>query len=149
MIQQISKGTNSADYEKLLVGTWRLSYLQPGPDGAGIDRRIPFPDFSFNNNYQVFTSDHRIVNRGELFGPWLDVRVRGSWEATSDSSPIQRFKADIQSGQICRGSSLCAPLPITGEGLFDSVYLGDRLRIGKNMNGGGAIVVQVRMQEYK
>lgn len=148
LIHQISKEKNAAiDYEKLLVGTWRLSYLQPGPSGAGIDRRIPFPEFSFNNNFQVFTSDHRLVNRGELFGPWLDVRVLGSWDATSSGSDsrMQRFQADIQSGQICRGPLLCAPLPITGEGLFDSVYLGDRLRIGQNINGGGAVVVQVRM----
>jgi hypothetical protein len=145
LIHQIAQEAHPAGSEKLLVGTWRLSYLQPGPGGAGIDRRIPFPDFSFNQNFQLFTSDHRIINRGELLGPWLDVRVLGNWEATTGGSSLQRFKADIQSGQMCRGPTFCAPLPITGEGLFESVYLGDRLRIGRNINGGSAVVVQVRL----
>ncbi len=146
LIHQIAQEKYSVDdSEKLLVGTWRLSYLQPGPGGAGIDRRIPFPDFSFNQNFQTFTIDHRIINRGELLGPWLDVRVFGNWEATTGGNSLQRYKAEIHSGQFCRGPNFCAPLPITGEGLFDSVYLGDRLRIGRNINGGGAVVVQVRL----
>ena len=36
---------------------------------------------------------------------------------------------------------------IQGEGLFDSLYLGERLRIGQNINGGGAQVVQIRLDE--
>ena len=36
-----------------LRGRWRLAYLQPGPDGAGVDRRIPFPELPWNNSYQV------------------------------------------------------------------------------------------------
>eukprot|EP00978_Attheya_sp_CCMP212_P047312 scaffold421304_cov54-Attheya_sp.AAC.1 len=32
----------------LLPGKWMLVYLQSGPDGGGIDRRIPFPEFPFN-----------------------------------------------------------------------------------------------------
>ena len=39
-----------------LNGKWKLVYLQPGPDGTRIDRRIPFfPELSFNNNYQIFS----------------------------------------------------------------------------------------------
>jgi hypothetical protein len=39
-----------------------------------------------------------------------------------------------------------ARLPIEGVGVFESVFLGDRLRIGQNINGGGALAVQVRVQ---
>ena len=42
-----------------LTGTWRLAYLQPGPDGGGVDRRIPFPEFDFNDSFQVFCSPRR------------------------------------------------------------------------------------------
>jgi Uncharacterized conserved protein (DUF2358) len=38
----------------LLPGTWRLVYLRPGSDGSGIDRRIPFPEFPFNDSFQIF-----------------------------------------------------------------------------------------------
>jgi len=37
-------------------------------------------------------------------------------------------------------------LPISGEGLFDGVYLDDRIRVGQNLNGGGARIVQVRVE---
>ena len=36
-----------------------------------------------------------------------------------------------------------------GEGLFDGVYLDDRLRVGQNLNGGGARIVQVRDPEKR
>ena len=29
-----------------LPGLWHLAYLTPGPDGATVDRRIPFPEAS-------------------------------------------------------------------------------------------------------
>ena len=32
-----------------LRGKWRLAYLQPGPTGAGIDRRVPFPEVIRNS----------------------------------------------------------------------------------------------------
>jgi hypothetical protein len=143
-----------------LAGTWRLVYLQPGPGGAGIDRRIPFfPEFPFNDNYQIFSTDHHITNIGELWGPRINVRVMGDYSEANmmenspnpirseQSSSFQRFRASITSGKICANrATSCFDLPIAGEGLFDSVYLGDRLRIGQNLNGGGARVVQVRME---
>ena len=46
---------------------------------------------------------------------------------------------------IGTSTSSCLPLPIRGEGIFDSVYLGKRLRIGQNINGGGARVVQIKL----
>jgi beta-phosphoglucomutase-like phosphatase (HAD superfamily) len=131
-----------------LPGKWALSYLQKGPDGGGIDRRLPFPELWFNNNFQIFTRDS-VLNVGELLGPALEVRVFGSLEEideTSLSTP-KRFRANIDSGKVCFGQSDggCIPLPIAGEGLFDGVYLGERLRIGQNLNGGGARVVQIKI----
>ncbi|KAL7536215.1 hypothetical protein ACHAWF_005398 [Thalassiosira exigua] len=135
-------------HDEDLIGKWALAYLQPGPDGGGIDRRIPFPDLPFNNNYQIFSAD-AVTNIGELLGPLLEVRVGGSLreeDVTSHSTP-KRFRANIDAGGLCLGESdeKCLPLPISGEGIFDGVYLGKRLRIGQNINGGGARVVQVKV----
>ena len=55
------------------------------------------------------------------------------------------FVADIDAGALCAGSG-CLPLPISGEGLFDGLYLDETLRIGQNLNGGGARVVQVKVR---
>ena len=135
-----------------LPGKWRLAYLQPGPNGAGIDRRIPFfPEFGFNNNYQIFDAGS-VTNIGEVLGPLAQVSVAGTLseeDPTSNKSP-KRFRAKIAGGQLCTGSSrnasMCLSLPmIRGEGLFDSIYIGDRIRIGQNLNGGGARVVQIRI----
>ena len=131
-----------------LVGKWRLAYLQPGPKGEGVDRRIPFPEFGFNEQYQIFRQNPgRVTNVGEVLGPAVRVEVKGSLEELDSSvtrSP-KRFRALIDDGALCAGSA-CAPLPISGEGLFDGVYLDDRLRVGQNLNGGGARIVQVRVE---
>ena len=133
-----------------LNGKWALVYLQPGPEGGGIDRRIPFPDLPFNNNYQIFsTSNDSVINVGEILGPILEVRVGGSLQEddTSTYATPKRFTANIVKGGLCIGEegNKCLPLPIKGEGIFDGVYLGERLRIGQNINGGGARVVQVKL----
>lgn len=151
-----------------LNGKWKLVYLQPGQDGAGIDRRIPFfPELSFNNNYQIFSissssseeenDKSTIINVGELLGPLLEVRVSGTLQeeeyavrissSSNQSSMPKRYHVTIDNGGLCIGTktSSCLPLPIRGEGIFDSVYLGKRLRIGQNINGGGARVVQVKL----
>jgi hypothetical protein len=132
----------------LLPGTWILSYLQPGPNGEGIDRRIPFPEFDFNDSFQVFT-DTSVVNIGQVLGPWVEVQVSGTIQEddpTTTSVP-KRFRANIEGGKLCVLQDNCIGLPIQGEGLFDSLYLGHRLRIGQNINGGGARVVQIRLDE--
>lgn len=167
-----------------LTGKWKLVYLQPGPGGGGIDRRIPFPEFDFNDSFQEFDVEAgTVVNTGELLGPWLVVRVGGtlSEEDSAVTNAPKRFRAIINRGQLCARDGPCLPLPISGEGLFDGVYLDERIRIGvpssagvtvtaaihlealqgngfprtahlsfafsgQNLNGGGARVVQVRVE---
>ena len=103
---------------------------------------IPFPDFDFNDNFQVFSRD-TVSNIGQLLGPALQVSVQGSLRR---ADVPKRFVAEINGGKIRWQQQACLGLPISGEGLFDSVYLGERLRIGQNINGGGARVVQVRLE---
>eukprot|EP00536_Pseudo-nitzschia_multiseries_P001443 jgi/Psemu1/180985/e_gw1.18.240.1 len=184
--------TSSSTTSASLEGTWVLAYLQPGPDGAGIDRRIPFfPDFDFNDSFQSFSGDPggsgtstgtgtaTVTNIGQVLGSWVEVRVGGSLRelalsghggrdsdgnASGSGSSTRRFEASIDGGKVCFGTTtnhdyqkgnnnsnsddafcpLGLPM-IKGRGLFDSLYLGDRLRIGQNLNGGGARVVQVRL----
>lgn len=137
-----------------LPGKWRLVYLRPGTGGAGIDRRIPFPELPFNDSFQVFgaAASKReyfgsISNIGQVFGPSVFVTVSGDLIDVDPKSAAvpKRLQANIQGGQVCAGTNFCLSLPISGVGLLDSVYLGDRLRIGQNVNGGGALVVQVRV----
>ena len=129
-----------------LRGKWKLAYLQPGPDGAGVDRRIPFPELPDNDSFQIFGSDS-VTNVGEVLGRRLEVRVSGSLaeDDPTDLTSPKRFRADINAGRICAGPAAdapCVPLPISGVGLFDGVYLGPRLRIGQNLNGGGVRAAQ-------
>lgn len=157
--------------DEWLSGTWMLAYLQPGPDGAGVDRRIPFPEFDFNDSFQIFSSQDystndndvgggalSVCNVGQVLGPLVEVRVTGSLERENASQKEvvvtpARFTATIERGDLCFFGSgtvdetkqMCIPLPISGVGMFDGLYVGRRLRIGQNLNGGGARVVQVRM----
>jgi hypothetical protein len=133
---------------ELLPGNWMLVYLQPGPTGIGIDRRVPFsPEFDFNDNFQIF-SRHSVVNVGQVLGPLIQVRVQGDLreETPGDYKVPKRLIAQINGGEICWKEQDCLDLPIKGEGLFDSVFLGERLRIGQNINGGRARVVQVKLE---
>lgn len=139
----------SAWPREALRGRWRLAYLQPGPGGAGVDRRIPFPELPWNDSYQKF-GEATVENVGELLGPVVQVRVRGALREDDPTDLVapKRFVAAIDSGGVCLGEAddaPCFPLPISGEGIFDGVYLDSRLRIGQNLNGGGARIVQVRV----
>lgn len=170
LIDSLVQTNNDTTDLKLLAGTWKLVYLQPGPDGAGIDRRIPFLpeilDKSFHNqNFQkfaYFSSDDDkesaenkgyITNIGEVLGPSVQVRVRGTFEKEKESIlQPRRFSAKINEGELCFGGKAdaneggtCISLPIEGVGLFDAVYIDSKLRIGQNINGGGARVVQIRI----
>ena len=124
----------------LLPGKWMLVFLEPGPEGAGVDRRVPFPELPFNDQYQIFAKDS-VTNVGELWGPDLSVEVYGGLKQASEAL----FEADIQGGRLCWKRSCADGLPIQGTGLFSVPYLGERVRILQNINGGGARGVQIRM----
>jgi hypothetical protein len=141
---------------QLLPGTWRLVYLRAGSDGSGIDRRIPFPEFPFNDSFQIFhgldsnpSKDAEMIrNVGQVLGPNVFVAVFGDLVdiPASREAARKRLQANIRGGKLCFVSdATCLGLPISGVGIFESIYLGDRLRIGQNVNGGGALVVQVRV----
>mmetsp|Transcript_4853 Transcript_4853/g.5397 ORF Transcript_4853/g.5397 Transcript_4853/m.5397 type:complete len:439 (-) Transcript_4853:95-1411(-) len=144
----VTNNDNSNDFRsELFPGRWIVAYLQPGAGGGLIDRRIPYPEFDFNDNFQVFGSDKTITNIGQVLGPWVDVKVSGTLQEedpTSTKVP-KRFRAVIEGGKLCILDDNCIGLPIKGEGIFSSLYLGDRLRIGQNINGGGARVIQIRL----
>ena len=146
-ITSFAKSSESVWQRDLLPGTWRVAYLQQGENGGGLDRRIPFPELPFNDSYQRFSiNPSSVTNIGELLGPSLRVEVSGSLaedDVGVDTTP-KRFRADIARGDLCAGN-LCVKLPIEGMGLFDGVYLGEKIRIGQNLNGSGALVVQVRV----
>ena len=151
LLDVVSDASIGREWNKeLLPGTWRVAYLRPGKDGGGLDRRIPFPEFPFNESYQVFTSD-TVTNIGQVLGPYVRVEVSGNLQEVDakDNRIPKQFRADIEGGKLCTALSMrdgnsCLPLPISGVGIFDCVYLDDKLRIGKNLNGSGAIVLQVR-----
>jgi hypothetical protein len=59
----------------------------------------------------------------------------------ADSSSTTSFAVTLEESSNC-----WIDLPmIQGTGLFESLFVGDRLRIGQNLNGGGARVVQIRL----
>jgi hypothetical protein len=133
---------------ELLPGKWMLVYIRPGISGGGIDRRVPFPEFEFNDNFQIF-DNNSVNNIGQVLGPSVFVEVFGDLQELDPltTQTPKQLQASIQGGKLCVGSeSFCLPLPIQGTGLFDGIYVNERLRIGQNKNGGGALVVQVRVQ---
>ncbi|EEC46086.1 predicted protein [Phaeodactylum tricornutum CCAP 1055/1] len=133
--------------EDALVGRWILVYLEPGPEGSGVDRRVPFPEFPWNDSYQIFARN-TVTNVGEIWGPSLYATVSGSLSEQDVGSRTmpKRFTTSIHGGQICwKEVRPCVPLPIQGEGVFQLEYIGPRLRILQNLNGGGARGVQIRL----
>ena len=146
--------------KEMLRGKWRLAYLQPAPEGAGVDRRIPFPELPWNEQYQIFGRSD-VINVRELLGPVLEVRAAGR-VAEDDSAAVElpkRFRVGIEQGALCGSITigrrekantgrLCSPLSIHGEGTFDAQYVGSRIRISRNMNGGGARTVHVRVTSF-
>ena len=137
-----SSGRSTWKPEQLL-GEWMLVYLENG----GIDRRIPFPEFNFNDSFQVFGNNNIVTNIGQLLGPWLNVQVEGVYRE-EDSERIRfpkRFRANIDHGNLCTSRNCFLPLPIQGEGIFDLLYLNDRIRLLRNINGSGARGIQVKL----
>ena len=144
-IAQLGETTNDTTYDRdLLPGTWIEAYVQGGltEENSG--------GFDFNENFQIFSEDNSVVTVDQIFGSWLDMRVIGSLQEVQDpaeftmtSSLPKRFQSDLQERIVCIGGNQnCLVMPMQGEGLFDSVYLGERLRIG---NSGGVVVVQIRL----
>ena len=70
LMDQVASLPKRKTRDNFLSGQWMLVYLQPSPTGQRIHRRIPFPEFDFNDNFQTFT-DTSILNRGENLGPNL------------------------------------------------------------------------------
>ena len=141
---------------KISLGEWRVAFVQEGPGGIGIDRRIPFPEFPFNDNYQIATATtDEIVNVSELFGPLLFVKVFGKLRELDSSSQImpKRFDATVSGGGLCWGGErhgyeggFCLDLPmIQGTGQQDFLFNSERIRILRSVDGGGTIVVQIRI----
>ena len=85
-----------------------------------------------------------VTNVGQVLGEPVFVTVSGTLDV---SRAPQQLQANIQGGKLCVTSAACVDLPISGTGIFRSVYLGERLRIGQNINGGGALVVQVKVED--
>ena len=92
---------------------------------------------------------------GELAGPLLEVRAAGS---ITETLP-RRFQADIAQGALCGSITigarekantgrLCGPLPIRGDGSFDALYVGPRIRISQKVEGGGVRTVHVRVTSF-
>ena len=42
----------------------------------------------------------------------------------------------------------CAPLPTRGDGSFDALYVGPRVRVSQNVEGGGVRTVHVRVRNF-
>lgn len=141
-------------------GKWRLAYLQRGFHSA------PPPAFQlqlpFNEQFQIF-GQSSVVNVAEVLGSLLEVRAAGLWlqDEPSNIGTPKRFRADIDQGALCGAITIgsaekanigraCVPLPLRGETyrVFEGEYLSPRLRIGQDINSGGARVVQVRVDSF-
>ena len=145
-------------------GKWRLAYLQRGFDSK------PPPAFELpvQEQFQIF-SQQQVVNVAEigkvwpLFGAAIEIRAAGLWlqDDPGDPAPPKQFRADIDQGALCGAITMgsvekanigraCVPLPLRGETyrIFEGEYLSPRLRIGQDINSGGARVVQLRVDSF-
>eukprot|EP00980_Cylindrotheca_fusiformis_P029430 scaffold23474_cov125-Cylindrotheca_fusiformis.AAC.5 len=81
---------------------------------------------------RVFDADPaKITNIGHVLGPLVDVKISGTLQEVDElSTRIPKdFRASIQGGTLCFHQTNCIGLPIEGEGIFASLYRGERLRI--------------------
>ena len=145
-----------------LRGKWRLAFVQPGLQDTlypGADRAQLFPELPWNEKFQILgTAD--VINVAELLGPLLEVRAAGSiTEDANDGTSPRRVRAEVSQGAICGSFTigtrekantgrLCGPLPIRGDGSFDALYVGPRIRISENVEGGGVRTVHVRITSF-
>lgn len=144
-----------------LRGKWRLAYVHPGLQdtlypGAERTQLLELP---WNEKYQILgVAD--VINVAEILGPLLEVRAAGSiTEDANDGTSPRRVRTELAQGAICGSVTigtrekantgrLCGPLPIRGDGSFDALYVGPRIRISENVEGGGARTVHVRITSF-
>ncbi|GFR43624.1 hypothetical protein Agub_g4723 [Astrephomene gubernaculifera] len=82
------------------------------------------------------------TNVVELNGPGSYIAAYGSYEAVDDRALTPKtIRARIRSGRLVAGP-LALPLPISGSGLFQVLYVDSQLRLFRS--GAGALAVQVR-----
>lgn len=87
-------------------------------------------------------ADRSAVNWVELFGPDAYIAAKGTYEPQGDArtTPVT-IRADITSGRL-RAWALDLPLPISGSGTFEVLYVDERLRVFRS--NGDTYAVQVR-----
>ena len=77
----------------------------------------------------------------------------------SDPNLPKRFRSELAQGALCGSITigarekantgrLCGPLPIRGDGSFDALYVGPRVRVSQNLDAGGARTVHVRITSF-
>ena len=159
----VSLGRRTPWSRSALRGKWRLVYVQPGPQQflyPAAARPLLFPELPWNDSYQIVgVSD--VINVGELAGPLLEVRAAGrlAEQDVGGGSLPKRFQADLSQGALCASITvgarekantgrLCGPLPIRGDGSFDALYVGPRVRVSQNVDSGGARTVHVRIRSF-
>lgn len=85
-----------------------------------------------------------VLNKAEYLGDKLWVTASGTYTPLDDSPSLPKpIQANISSGCI-HVFGVDIPLPIRGTGLFEVVYLDERVRVFRS---GGALAVQVK-EEY-
>jgi len=160
----VAQGQRMPSPSGSLRGKWRLVYVQPAPNAwlyPGADRSLKFPVLPGSDSYQIVGRSD-VINVGELLGPLLEVRAAGSFteQASSDGRPLpRRIQADMREGVLCGSLTMgsrekantgrvCGPLPIRGDCSFDSLYVGEQVRVSQNVDGGGARTVHVRITSF-
>mmetsp|Transcript_5840 Transcript_5840/g.15224 ORF Transcript_5840/g.15224 Transcript_5840/m.15224 type:complete len:118 (+) Transcript_5840:530-883(+) len=105
-------------------------------------------------------ADERCAAPRQLAGPLLEIRAAGGLGEVDKSHTLpKRFRADIAEGALCGSITigarekantgrLCGPLPIRGDGSFDVLYVGPRIRVSQNIDGGGARTVHARVRTF-
>lgn len=141
-------------------GKWRLAYLQPAMEGE----RPPFLGLPFNEQFTIYSRSD-LINVAELLGPSLEVRAAGAWreDDPDDVNTPKRYRTDVEQGAICVAATIgraekanigraCAPLPISQRSesyrVVESLYVGARVRVDRDINSGGTRVVQVRVTSF-
>ena len=65
----------------------------------------------------------------------------------SSSTPARARRLGSSITLTCQ-TLRCAPLPTRGDGSFDALYVGPRVRVSQNAEGGGVRTVHVRVTNF-